>query len=252
MSDPQRLFAAATVLGAAGMWLLLPRGTQRGKLVGAVLALLALVLFAAKLEWLHSYTADTLFLVLAGLTVVSAAAAVSLANPVYCAIWFGTSLLGTAGLFFYQGAQFLAVATLVVYAGAILVTFLFVLMLAQPRGRASYDRVSWEALVSAATGAVLVGVLSMAIHHGLAVGQAQRPAVPATAEQLQEGVLASDHVVQIGSELFGRYLLAVEVAGVLLSVALIGAAAMLVHGRSPAAPAQDEPPENRPPARVGV
>ena len=65
----------------------------------------------------------------------------------YCAVWFALSLLGTAGLFLFQGAQFLAVATIVVYAGAILVTFLFVLMLAQPNGRAYYDRVSWEPLV---------------------------------------------------------------------------------------------------------
>ena len=55
-----------------------------------------------------------------------------------------------------QGAQFLAVATVVVYAGAILVTFLFVLMLAQPEGRTYYDRLSWEALVSSATGAGIV------------------------------------------------------------------------------------------------
>ncbi len=46
-------------------------------------------------------------------------------------------------LFLYDGAQFLGVATIVVYAGAILVTFLFVLMLAQPEGQAAYDRVSW-------------------------------------------------------------------------------------------------------------
>ena len=45
-------------------------------------------------------------------------------------------LVGVAGLFFLIGAEFLAVATLVVYAGAILVTFLFVLMLAQPEGDA--------------------------------------------------------------------------------------------------------------------
>jgi len=55
------------------------------------------------------------------------------------------------------------VATIVVYAGAILVTFLFVLMLAQSSGRAYYDRVSWEPLLASATGAVLVGVLTMAI-----------------------------------------------------------------------------------------
>ena len=54
-------------------------------------------------------------------------------------------------------------ATIVVYAGAILVTFLFVLMLAQPQGHAYYDRVSWEALFSAAVGACMVGMLTMVI-----------------------------------------------------------------------------------------
>ena len=64
-------------------------------------------------------------------------------SPVYSAIWFAMSLLGTAGLFFFNGAQFLGVATIVVYAGAIVVTFLFVIMLAQPEGHADYDRISW-------------------------------------------------------------------------------------------------------------
>ena len=41
--------------------------------------------------------------------------------------------LGTAALFFFKGSQFLAVATVGVYSGAILVSFLFVLILAQPR-----------------------------------------------------------------------------------------------------------------------
>ena len=71
---------------------------------------------------------------LAGVTVIAAAGAVTFRSPVYCAIWFALTLLGTAGLFLLQGAQFLGVATVVVYAGAILVTFLFVLMLAQPAG----------------------------------------------------------------------------------------------------------------------
>ena len=79
------------------------------------------------------------------MTIVAAVATVTFRNPVYCAIWFGMTLTGTAGLFLFAGAEFLAVATLVVYAGAILVTFLFVLMLAQPEGDASYDRRSWEA-----------------------------------------------------------------------------------------------------------
>ena len=123
-----------------------------GRLVGGVLAAMALGLVGSRLPALGSLTAQGLFYLIAGITVVSAGAAVSLRNPIYCAIWFAMTLLGTAGLFLLQGAQFLAVATVVVYAGAILVTFLFVLMLAEPSGRASYDRLSWEGLLSAVGG----------------------------------------------------------------------------------------------------
>ena len=111
--------------------------------------------------------ADGMLLILAAVTVSSAVGAITFRNPVYCAIWFGLSLLGVAGLFFFAGNQFLAVATVVVYAGAILVTFLFVLMLAQPEGKAAYDRVSWEASVSAAVGMIIVGVLSISIGEAL-------------------------------------------------------------------------------------
>ena len=82
-------------------------------------------------------------------------------NPVYCAIWFGMTLLGTAGLFLFQGAQFLAVATVVVYAGAILVTFLFVLMLAQPDGRAHLRPRELGGAALGRAGGVIVGVLTL-------------------------------------------------------------------------------------------
>src|SRR5207237_4093976 len=98
--------------------------------------------------------------VMAAVTLVSAVGAVTMRSPVYCAIWFAMTLLGTAGLFFFQGAQFLGVATIVVYAGAILVTMLFVLMLANQEGHALYDRISWEAGISATAGALLVGLLT--------------------------------------------------------------------------------------------
>ena len=143
-----------------------------------VLTAAALGLGASRLPWLGPWTADVVFLVLAAVTVVSALGAVTFHNPVYCAIWFGQSLLGTAGLFFVAGAQFLAVATVVIYAGAILVTFLFVLMLAQPKGRAAYDRVSWEAPIAAAAGVVMVAILSIAIGGISAAGGGRRARGP--------------------------------------------------------------------------
>lgn len=233
MTDPHHILTLTTLLGALGLWLMLPRGTARGRGVGIVMASIALGLGASQVPRLGNWMADGIFLVLAAITVVSAAAAVTFRNPLYCAIWFGQSLLGTAGLFFFTGAQFLAVATVVVYAGAILVTFLFVLMLAQPEGKASYDRVSWEALISAVTGVVIVGVLSMTIGAVFSpVASPAHPMIPPAETDLAAGVLIPQHVARLGTELFGRHLLAVEVAGTLLLVALIGAAAIIAHKKT--------------------
>jgi NADH-quinone oxidoreductase subunit J len=163
---------------------------------------------------------------------VAAAGTISFRSPVYCAIWFAFSLLGTAALFLFQGAQFLAVATVVVYAGAILVTFLFVLMLAQPRGQAAYDRVSWEGLLSASAGAVLIGILTLTITGIVQSGDVAPVGQSDEGQQaLAQNVLSTDHVAKLGEQLFSRYLLAIEVAGLLLLVALVGAAAIAVHSR---------------------
>ena len=226
MSDPHHILTLTTILGALGLWLMLPRGTARGRGVGIVMASIAFGLGAAEVPRLGDWTADTIFLILAAVTIVSAAAAVTFRNPLYCAIWFGQSLVGTAGLFFFAGAQFLAVATIVVYAGAILVTFLLVLMLAQPEGKASYDRVSWEALISAVTGVAIVGVLSMTI--GKVLSSTKSIAAPSQ-EALAAGILTPQHVARLGDELFGRYLLEVEIAGTLLLVALVGATAIVMQ-----------------------
>jgi len=231
--DPRRIFLLAAVVGGLGLWLLLPRGRDRGRALGALLGASSLGIFAAALPGLPDWIAQSVFWFLAGVTIVSAAAAMTLHNPVYCAIWFGLSLLGTSGLFFLQGAQFLAVATVVVYAGAILVTFLFILMLAQPSGRASYDRVSWEGLLSAACATFLVGVLSMTVTSVLASPEAHRDSARFTVQDRQEAVLADEHVKQLGIQLFGRYLVAVELVAVLLLAALVGAAVIVGHARGP-------------------
>lgn len=232
MTDSQQVFLLATVLGALGLWLLLPRGAARGRMTGAVLAAAALGLLASLIPGLGYWVADVVFYILAGVTLVSAVGAVTFRNPVYCAIWFGLTLLGTAGLFLFTGAQFLAVATVVVYAGAILVTFLFVLMLAQPEGRAAYDRVSWEALLAAATGAVIVGVLSMTIASVFCAPPQSGSAIAVPDEAaMDREILTPQHVARFGGELFGRHLIAVEVAGTLLLAALVGAAVIVAQGK---------------------
>ena len=158
-------------MAAVGIWWLLPGSSMRRRTLGGVLALIGLALFGSQVPAVGDWFTKGMFHAIAGATIVAAVATISFRSPVYCAIWFGMTLTGTAGLFLLAGAEFLAVATLVVYAGAILVTFLFVLMLSQPEGHTSYDRRSWEAMISAFTGAVLVGILTMMI--GSAITKAE-------------------------------------------------------------------------------
>jgi NADH-quinone oxidoreductase subunit J len=230
--DSNQIIIAGAITGAIALWLMLPRGMARGRMVGVLIGLVSLGFFASLLWQLGSWGDDAVFWVLAGVTLVSAGATITFRSPVYCAVWFALSLFGTAGLFLVQGAQFLAVATMVVYAGAILVTFLFVLMLAQSSGHAFYDRISWEPLMAAATGAVLVGILTRAL-----VDSSLQAVVSKPQAALSQNILADDHVAHLGAELFSRYLIPVEIAGTLLLVALVGAIAMVestkYEGRRP-------------------
>jgi NADH-quinone oxidoreductase subunit J len=265
--DDGLLLAATVAATAVSLWMLLPRGVERAaaRWVGVLLGVAALAGFILAGRRLGSVGEEAVFLVVALVAVVSAAATIVSRSPVYAAIWFALSLCGVAGVLLVLGAQFLGVATIVVYAGAILVMFLFVLMLAQPAGLAPYDRVSNEPLLSAVAGAVLLGLLSLSIGRmstepaacckvpsraaalltdtpagGADGASATTPAADAPAVESATDPLARDQVARLGAELFGRHLLAVEAAGVLLLVALIGAIAMVARGaETAAAPAAD-------------
>ncbi len=154
------------LLGFLALWLMLPPSDQARRAMGGVLGIVALGFLAGSAPQLPNLGEAFVFWIVAGVTIVAAVATVCAVNPVYSAIWFALSLLGTAGLFLFQGAQFLGVATVVVYAGAIIVTFLFVLMLAQPEGRAPFDRLSWgdvPKVMSVIAAACIVGVLTFAL-----------------------------------------------------------------------------------------
>lgn len=220
----------STVLAALGLWLMLPPSGHRLRAVGMVVAASGFGWLMARMPGMGDWASDAAFWTLAAATIAAAVAAVVSHNPVYCALWFALSLLGTAGVFAVQGAQFLAAATIVVYAGAIVVTFLFVLMLAQPDGTAFYDRVGWgrvTSLLACACPAVIVGVLAMLLAGELPAHEAAAP----TAESLAAGVAHGEHVARLGGTLFTQHLVAVELAGTLLLVALVGAVAITAHER---------------------
>ncbi len=166
------------VLGAVALMLIAPRSTPLYRALGGVLAaiaggcLVASVMLTTHDNPSHEVLEWLVFGLLAVTTVGSAVAMIGSRSAVYAAIWFALTLLGTGGLFLYQGAQFLGVATVVVYAGAIVVTFLFVIMLAQPDGHASYDRISWGWFAkpaAAIAGALVLGAVIYSLQ-GLAGG----------------------------------------------------------------------------------
>lgn len=224
--------------GTIALGLLLPGRSNRIRWPGLVMAILGIGLVLYDLPMMDlGWTEVWTFRVLTIITLVAAVATVSMKSAVYAAIWFALSLLGTAGLFFFQGAQFLAIATIIVYAGAIVVTFLFVIMLAQPEGRASYDRVSWarsSKTASVVTAALLVALLTVTVK------QAKPEPLP---QKRLEAVLKTDHhVARLGNYLLTQRLIEIEVAGTLLLVALVGAVAILIHAKE--ASAEDPDPEH--------
>jgi NADH-quinone oxidoreductase subunit J len=186
-------------------------------------------------------------------------------NPVHSALWFAAVVLATTGLFVLLGASFLAAGTIIVYAGAIIVTFLFVIMLAQSGGEAAYDRSSrMPARASLSTFLLLWSLLYCLLMvqtpdraGGVSPEMRARRLIPAvelprllangpkrdaatlvvdraiSAETARfrdvvatEAGVPAPHVAGIGATLFTDHLIAVEVAGAILFVALVGAAAI--------------------------
>jgi len=151
-------------------------------------------------------------------------------NPVYSALWFALVTLSTCGLFIQQSAPFLAAATVIVYAGAIVVTFVFVIMLAQQSGETVYDQRSRQPLLATVAAFVLLTALLFTIQKGGAPQSGEEAvARPAASVNLLSRPSAGESLLSmhaLGRSLFGDYLFAVEMAGTLLLVATIGAIVM--------------------------
>ncbi|MBT4530297.1 MAG: hypothetical protein HOC27_03755 [Phycisphaerae bacterium] len=96
-------------------------------------------------------------------------------QPVYSALYFVLVVLSTAGLFLLLEAEFMAFALIIVYAGAILITYMFVLMLANqatspnnPDSQAQYDRVPREPAAAVGVGFLLLCLISGTVINGSA------------------------------------------------------------------------------------
>jgi NADH-quinone oxidoreductase subunit J len=165
------LILLPVAVGMVALWLLLPQGRRQDSLLTACTAGAAALLVGGLVVLQRTGAGvpiefDLLFYVFAGVAIVSGYCMITQHNPVYSALWFAMVVLSTCGLFLLQSAPFLAAATIIVYAGAIIVTFLFVIMLAQQSGLAIYDRQAREPLLACVGGFVLLAALLYAVESG--------------------------------------------------------------------------------------
>jgi NADH-quinone oxidoreductase subunit J len=166
--------------------------------------------------------AETLFYLSAALTLALAAGVVLARSPMSSVLALLGSFFGLAVVYLLSGFQFLAAAQLVVYAGAILVLFLFVIMLldlrtaesggAIPRGRA-------------AAGALLVAVAAGGVGLAATLG-APRPAAALVPDP--EGI---DRLDVLARALFGPHALAFQGTGFLLLAAMVAVIALAKRAR---------------------
>ena len=148
------------VLGWGAVYLLLPRVRRRPFLGGLLLGSVALVVAGIFLVRVSSALPETiLFYAFSAVAIVGGTLLVTHHNPVYAALAFALVVLSTCGLFLLLAAPFLMAATVIIYAGAIIVTFLFVIMLAQQAGLSSADRLSREPFLACVAGFILLGAI---------------------------------------------------------------------------------------------
>ncbi|HEY0601719.1 MAG TPA: NADH-quinone oxidoreductase subunit J [Herpetosiphonaceae bacterium] len=163
-----------------------------------------------------------LFLITAFITIGAAAAMVLSHNAVHSALWLVLNFFGVAVLYLLLNAPFLAMVQITVYAGAIMVLFLFVIMLlGSEKGQEEVNGLPWQTPVALVLGLALVSIA------GYAILGADSPAI-ATTPTTQPQIGAAEAVA---NSLFSTYLLPFEITSVLLLVALIGAIVLTIKSR---------------------
>jgi NADH-quinone oxidoreductase subunit J len=153
-----------------------------------------------------------LFLLFAAIAVVCAINLVLQSHPISSAL----SLVGVMGslavLYLLLGGEFIAAAQLIVYAGAIMVLFIFVIMLLNAGTERKRPRWLWVKFAGAPLLAVFVGIAAFVIQRMLPV-----------TEGVKFGAMTHGNPLEIGRALFNVYLLPFEVTSVLILIAIIGA-----------------------------
>ena len=171
---------------------------------------------------------ELVFYLFGTILILSALSVVTVGNPVYAVLFLVLSFFSAACIWLLLQAEFLAIVLVLVYVGAVMVLFLFVVMMLDVKS---------APLKEGFTRFLPIGLMvafAMALQMFLVIWTRGMEAVPMP-EQQPEGY---SHTAELGLLLYTDYLYAFEIAAVLLLVAII-AAIMLTHRRRPSTKYQD-------------
>ena len=156
----------------------------------------------------------TLFIVFAIIAVASALNILLQRNPMYSALSLIGTLVCLSALYIMLRAQFIAAIQIVVYAGAIMVLFVFVIMLLNtPREQANVDKQKWLRALAIPFAGLLLAEASYVVWR-----------VPArTMPPIDSSSIGIGTTYSVGTRLFTDYLLPFEVTSVLILMAIVGA-----------------------------
>ena len=168
--------------------------------------------------------AQAAFYYMAAASVASAILAVTRKNPVHSMLWVLALFLHVAGIFLLLGAEFLAAVQVIVYAGAILVFYIFVLMLLDLPGEEARPRFGAHWPFAVAGGLSFAALAWLAVIETIGTVQVEvAPSVASDAEELP----TAGSLEYVGNALFGPFALPFEIASLVLLAAIVGAVVLV-------------------------
>ncbi|MDI9313663.1 MAG: NADH-quinone oxidoreductase subunit J [Hydrotalea sp.] len=164
-----------------------------------------------------------IFWVCALMLVLSAVVVILAQNPVHSVLFLILAFFNAAGLFMLAGAEFLSLLLVVVYVGAVMVLFLFVVMMLDIKNEKARKFFSAYIAVAAMIGLVLlVEMVAVTLAYLGPLQAQQKPGF------LNLNMASDDNIKSLGQVIYTDYFVAFEVAGLILLVAMV-AAIMLTH-----------------------
>lgn len=162
-------------------------------------------------------TTDFLFYILGAISLICGIGVIVARNPIYSAFYLAATMIGIAGVFVTLNAYFIAGVQLIVYAGAVMVLFVMVLMLFDLKHEMPvFSRGTISNIFKIASCGVLLGMLLMYIGYTFSVDPSFKPVSTDPSK-------AMESVKSLSTVLFTRYVFAFEVIGALLLIIAVGA-----------------------------